>query len=159
MSFRFENKINTLDVWKLSMYNIYHSIIGVYNAIFAVAIILMTVKLWDPQKQVLMTVLVICCVVYPIVQPVAIYRRASRQVGAIPKDMVYEIDDAGIHISVGKSQKSHVTWSRLRAIRKDYGMVILMIEDGKGYMLTNRTLGTQKAAFLEYLESKAEGQL
>lgn len=155
MNFRFESKISTWDMWKLSMHNIYHSMIGVCNSIFAVAIILLTVKFWDPQKQVLMGLLVLCCVLYPVIQPIAIYMRASRQVKAIPKDMVYEIDDAGIHITVG-NQKAHVTWNRVRGIRKEYGMTIIAIEGGKGYMLTDRTLGSQKAEFLEYLESKAE---
>lgn len=159
MNFRFENKINTLDVWKLSMYNIYHSIIGVYNAIFAVAIVLMTVKLWDPTKQVIMTFLVVCCVTFPIVQPISIYLRARRQVKAIPKDMVYEIDDTGIHITIGSGNRTHVTWNRVRDIQKNFGMLIFVIEDGKGYMLTDRTLGSQKAELLEFLETKTKHQL
>ncbi len=158
MNFRFESNINTWDIWKLSMYNIYHSMVGVCNAIFAVAIVLLTIRFWDPKQELLMALLVLCCIVYPVIQPVAIYRRASKQVKALPANMVYEINDTGIHITVGE-QKTHVTWNRVRGIRKEYKMIILALDGGRGYMLTDRMLGTQKGDFLDFLEAKVKSGL
>lgn len=155
MSFRFECKVTAWDMWKLSMGHIYHSIVGVYNAILAVAVILLTVKFWDPQKGFLMGILIFASLLFPVIQPVAVYCRAASQVAALPKDMVMEINSTGLHITAN-GQKNHIPWNRVRSVVKERGMIILAIEAGKGYMLTNKVLGTQKAAFMEFLESRIE---
>lgn len=155
MEFRFEDKITAFDVWKLSMYHVYHSMAGVCNIVFAVAIILVTIRLWNPREAVLMSIFLFCCVLFPVIQPLVIYIRAAGQVAALPKDMVYEINASGIHIIAG-NQKSHLTWNRIRGVMKEQGMVILATDAGRGYMLTDKTLGTYKDSFLEFLESKLE---
>lgn len=102
-----------------------------------------------------MGLLVLCCVTYPIMQPLMVYLRASKQVAALPKDMIITINDTGLHITAD-NQKAHITWSRVRGVIKNYGMIILAVEDGRGYMLTDKILGTQKEALLEFLESRIE---
>lgn len=155
MEFRFESKISTWDIWKLSMNNIYHSIVGVYNAIMAVAIIALTVKFWSDMGAFLRGVLVLCCILFPILQPLLIYRRAAKQVSSLPKDMVIEINETGLHIT-GEDQKSHVSWNRVKKIILERGMIILAIESGKGYMLTDKVLGTQKNELIEFLQTKIQ---
>lgn len=155
MEFRFEDKITALDVWKLSMYHVYHSLAGVCNIVFGVAIVLVTIKLWNPREAMLMSILVFCCILFPVIQPLVVYTRAARQVAALPKDMIYEINASGIHIIAG-AQKSHLTWNRVRGVIKERGMVILATDAGRGYMLTDKTLGTQKDSFIQFTESKME---
>ena len=155
MEFRFESKISTWDIWKLSMNNIYHSIVGVYNAIMAVAIIALTVKFWSDMGAFLRGVLVLCCILFPILQPLLIYSRAAKQVSSLPKDMVIEINETGLHIT-GEDQKSHVSWNRVKKIILERGMIILAIESGKGYMLTDKVLGTQKNELIEFLQTKIQ---
>lgn len=153
MEFRFECKVTAMDMWKLSMSHIYHNILGVYNAIFAVAIILLTIKFWDPGNGLLMGVLLFACLLFPVIQPIAIYLRAIPQVSALPKDMVMVINDTGLHITAGEN-RAHVTWNRVKGTIMERNMIILAIEDGKGYMLTNKVLGTQKEALVRFVESK-----
>lgn len=155
MEFQFESNITAWDIWKLSMRNIYRSIVGLCNIIFSVAIILLTIKFWGPNQEFLMGLLVLCCVTYPIMQPVMVYLRASKQVAALPKDMIITINETGLHITAD-NQKAHITWSRVRGVIRNYGMIIIAVEDGRGYMLTDKILGTQKEALLEFLESKIE---
>ena len=155
MEFRFENKIRAVDVWKLSMYHVYHSMAGICNIVFSVAVILLTVKIWNPREAVFMSFLLLCCILFPVIQPLMIYARASKQVAALPEGMIYEINEKGVHITAG-TQKSHLTWSRLRGVMKEYGMIILATEAGRGYMLTDKTLGAQKDSLLEFLEAKIE---
>lgn len=155
MKFRFESKISTWDIWKLSMNNIYHSIVGVYNAIMAVAIILLTVKFWNDMGAFLRGTLVLCCILFPILQPLLIYRRAAKQVASLPKDMVIEINETGLHIT-GDAQKSHVSWNRVKRVILERGMIILAIESGKGYMLTDKVLGTQKDELINFLQTKIQ---
>lgn len=153
MEFRFESKISTWDMWKLSMNNIYHSIVGVYNLILAVALILLTVRFWNDMGIFLKGLLVLCCILFPILQPLLIYRRAAKQVSALPKDMTIEINETGLHVT-GDGQKSHISWNRVKRVILERGMIILAIESGRGYMLTDKTLGTQKEELLNFLQTK-----
>ncbi len=153
MEFRFANKVSAWDMWKLSMYHIYHSMVGLSNVIFSIAIILLTIKVWNPAQEFLMSLLVLCCVVFPILQPVSVYLRAKKQVATLPKDMVIQVDEMGVHITAD-SQKADIPWKRIRAVMKERGMVILAADAGRGYMLTDKMLGEQKEAFLGFVESK-----
>ena len=155
MEFRFENKLRAVDIWKVSMYRVYHSMVGVCNIVFSVAVILLTVKIWNPREALLMSFLLICCILFPVIQPLMIYSRASGQVATLPEEMVYEINDTGVHITT-ELQKCHITWNRLRGVMKEYGMIILATEAGRGYMLTDKTLGAQKDSLLAFLEAKME---
>lgn len=153
MEFRFENTLTAGDLWKLSMHHIYHSLVGLCNIIFAVAIILLTIRFWNPRQEVLMGILVLLCILYPLMQPIMIYLRSAKQVKTLPKDMVIEINESGVHIT-GDGQKSHIPWARVRGMIREPNMLIIAGEAGRGYMLTNKMLGARKDDFIEYVESK-----
>ena len=155
MEFQFKSELTAGDIWKLSMHHIYHSMLGVCNIVFSCALIALTVRFWTPNQEFLMGVLVLCCILFPVMQPIMVYMRAAKQVAALPGDMIIKINDTGVHVS-GNNQKDHISWSRIRGIIKEPNMVILAAEAGRGYMLTNKTLGTQKEALLEFVESKIE---
>lgn len=157
MEFRFEANISAWDLWKLSMRHIYRSIVGLCNIIFSVAIILLTIKFWSEMSSVLQSTLVLCCVLFPIVQPVMIYMRAREQVKTLPRNMVMEVNGAGICVS-GEESETYVLWKNVRGIIKEKNMLILAVEAGRGYMLTNKVLGEQKQAFLEFVESKVKNK-
>lgn len=154
MEFRFENKITAMDYWKMSMWHMYHSMIGVCNIIVTAALIALTVRFWNSQVN-LRAVFVFICIFFPVIQPVVMYRRAKQQVNALPKDMVMEINKGGIYVIVAQ-QKMHIPWNQVRGIMKEYGMIIIAVDAGRGYMLTDRALGTQKEAFLEFVETKVK---
>lgn len=155
MEFRFEDKITAGDIWKLSIYKIYHSMLGVCNIVFSGALIALTIRFWNPEKEFLMSILILCCILFPVIQPFLVYVRAVKQVEALPKNMIIEINATGVHIT-GDNQKAHVPWKRIRGVMKERGMVVIATEAGRGYMLTDKILGTQKEALLEFLETKIE---
>lgn len=153
MEFRFENKLTAYDVWKLSMRRIYRSVMGVSNILISLAAIVFTIRYWNPQEKLLMAVLVMFCVLFPVVQPVMIYLRAARQVKAMPEDMVLEVTNAGLSV-ITKEQTFRIPWKGIRGAIREKSMIILAADGGKGYMLTDRMLGTQKEAFLRFLGEK-----
>lgn len=155
MEFRFETKVTAWDMWKLSMRHIYKSMVGLCNLIFAAAIIALTYRFWNEVEAFMKGLLVFCCILFPIMQPLMIYMRAAKQVKALPQNMVLEIDNTGLHIT-GDDQKSHIPWSRVRGLIKEKGMLILAVDSGRGYMLTDRILGTQKEALIAFVESKVK---
>lgn len=153
MEYTFKSDVTAKDIWKLSMYHIYHSVAGVCNIIFTVAVVLLTIKLRSSLDSWLVGLLAGCCLLFPLVQPLAIYRRAAAQAAALPENMVYLIDDTYLHITTG-DQNSYIPWNHIRGIIRERGMIILMADAGRGYMLTDRALGAQKDAFLAFAEEK-----
>lgn len=157
MEFRFESKVTIGDIWKLSMRHIYGSMVGVCNVVFSIAIVLLTYRFWNEISDFLKGLLVMMCIIFPIVQPIMIYFRAKKQIDSLPKDLVLTINETGIHVS-GDNQKTHIVWNRVRGVIREKGMILLAIDSGRGYMLTDRVLGTQKDAFLEYVDSKVKNK-
>lgn len=153
MEFRFENKLTACDMWKLSMRRIYRSLMGASNILISLAAIVFTIRYWNPEEKLLMAVLIMFCVLFPVVQPAMIYLRAAKQVRALPENMVFEINNAGLFV-ITKEQKLHIPWKGIHGAIKEKGMLILAADSGRGYMLTDKMLGTQKEAFLKFLEDK-----
>ncbi|MBP3543433.1 MAG: YcxB family protein [Lachnospiraceae bacterium] len=139
------------------MRHIYRSLAGICNIILTAAIILLTAKLWNPQEPVLMVILILCCVLFPVMQPLLIYLRAVKQMEGLPKDMVLEFSEAGLLVTAGE-QKSHVPWKGIRGVIKQPGMTILVAEAGRGYMLTDEMLGAQKDTFLAFVETMKQDE-
>lgn len=153
--FRFRSSVTAWDLWRMSMHRIYHSLVGVSNLVLAVALIALTVRFWDPHQQVLMSLLVLACILFPVLQPVSVYLRAARQVSALPEDLELLIDETGLHTACN-GQKNHVSWKQIRGLMQEHGMLILAAESGIGYLLTDRMLGEQKAELITYVEGHLE---
>lgn len=152
MEFRFEDTIAAKDIWKLSMRRMYHSFVGVCNVILAGAVIAMTVHFWESQVN-FRAMFIFICILVPVIQPVVIYKRAARQVNALPKDMVLDINKTGIHITANE-EKIHIPWNMVRGMIEEIEMVILVVDDGRGYMIANRVLGARKEEFIGFVKSK-----
>ena len=155
MEFQFKNKVSAIDMWKLSMYHIYHSLAGVCNIIFSVAIILVTVKLWNSVEEHIMVLMLFACIIFPVIQPIMIYLKAKKQVSALPQDMVIKINETGVHVT-GDNQKSKLPWKSIRGVIKEKGLIIIVAEGRRGYMLTDKILGTDKEPLIKFLDSKIQ---
>ena len=153
MEFTFQSDVKTWDMWKLSMYHIYHSLTGVCNIIFTAAAILLFFRFWNSMEGWQAGIVMICCLLFPVIQPVVVYSRASAQVSALPKNMEYVFNETHLHVIAG-DKDSYIPWGRIRGISKEPGMIILVAEAGRGYMLTDRAMGHQKEEFLTFAEER-----
>lgn len=153
MEFVFKSDVTAWDLWKLSMRHIYRSLAGVCNIVFTVAAVLLTVKMWRTAADWQIAALVIGCLLFPLIQPLVVYRRAARQAAGLPRDMGYRIDDTCLRITAG-GQHSDVPWNQIRSLVREPGMLILAASAGRGYMLTDRALGERKEEFCSFAERK-----
>ena len=94
------------------------------------------------------------CLLFPVIQPAAIYAKAKRQAAAVPQDVRLTFDEKGLLVTTG-GEKQHLPWKRLR-VTKQPGMVLVLSGAGSGYMLTNRVLGAERETFLNFAQSKVE---
>lgn len=153
MEYRFKSEVKASDFWKISMSRTYRSVAGVVNIVFTVAMILLTIKFWSSVGDFAQILLLIACIIFPVIQPLAIYGKSVKQVESLPKDVELLFDDAGVHVTCGDKSED-LKWSRINRALKQPGMVIVMSDATHGYMLTNRILGDKKEEFYEYLMSK-----
>lgn len=153
MRYKFKCDVKAADCWKLSMYRICHSMVGVCSLVFAVSVIAMTAHFWNDSSVLLRILMTAACLLVPVVQPLGAYIRSLKQISQLPKDMELWFSDKGIYIQAdGKT--GNIGWNKIARVIKQPNMVIIMVKDGRGYMLTDRVLGKDKDAFYEYLGSR-----
>ena len=156
MEYRFKCDVKAGDLWKMAMARTYRSLIGLVNVIFTVAMILLTLRFWPTTSDLLRVFMILGCILFPVVQPLAIYGNSVKQLEDLPKDMELLFNDGGLRVFVGDKSEL-IRWSRIRNAIKRSNMIVVMSDDSHGYMLTNRVLGDQKEEFYEYICKKIRG--
>lgn len=152
MSYQYQIRIKPIDFWTLSMRRTYSSLVGVCNIVFAIAMILLTMRFWNQVNDVVQTILFLACLLIPVIQPLGVYWKAKAQVAVIPQGTELLFAEDGIHVTLG-SEKELVRWNKVKGVKKEAGMVIVFTGAGHGYMLTNRVLGSEKDDFYQYVKA------
>ena len=148
MEYQYKCRITAWDFFRLTMRQTYRSMAGMCNLVFTVAMF------WSRSGEILQILMLIGCLLFPVIQPAAIYAKARRQAAAVPQDVRLTFDEKGLLVTTG-GEKQHLPWNRLR-VTKQPGMVLVFSGAGSGYMLTNRVLGAEREAFLSFAQSKVE---
>lgn len=141
-----------MDFWALSMRRTYSSLVGVCNIVFAVAMILLTVRFWNQSGDVVQALLFLACLIIPVIQPLGVYMKAKAQVSVIPQGTELVFGEDGIHVTLG-SERQFIQWNKVKGARKEPGMVIVYTDASHGYMLTNRVMGNEKEDFYNYVKA------
>ena len=154
MTYQFKSEVTAGDFWKLTMSRTYRSMAGVCNMVFTVAMILFTVKFFHTSNDLLQVLMLFGCLLFPVIQPIAIYLKAKGQARTMPKGVELAFDEKGLHVTMEEQHES-IGWKQLR-VAKQPGMLIVFSDARHGYMLTNRVLGAQKDAFYAFAEARIE---
>ena len=154
MKYQYTYRTTASELWQLSMYYIYGSMVGLCNIIFTAAVIALMVSRWQmaPTWQRLLFVAALC--LFTVLQPLVIYRRARRQDARITEDTTLTADASGVHIRVGAKQ-ADLKWSSIKRVSKKPTMLILFSDTSHGYVLSNRVLGGERDEFYAYAASRA----
>ncbi|WP_330583683.1 YcxB family protein [Geosporobacter ferrireducens] len=151
----FAYRTTAFDLWQLSMYGIYGSMVGVCNIIFTVAMLLLSSKFWGDVNSLMKILFIIAICLFTVIQPAIVYMRAKIQVATIPQDMEIGFDDNGIHVKAG-NQNSDLKWNTIKGVSKKPTMIVIFSTTKHGFVLTNKVLGKQKEAFYDYIVSKIQ---
>ncbi len=155
MKYKFTYQITAFDLWQLSMYGIYGSMVGVCNIIFTVAMLLLAAKFWGDVNSFIKIIFIMAISLFTIIQPIAIYIRAKRQVAVLPHDLEIGFDDNGIYVK-NENQNSELKWNTIKGVSKKPSMIVVHTTTKHGYILTNKVLGKQKEDFYNYVVSKIQ---
>lgn len=157
MEYRFRCDLKPFDLWKMTMSRTYRSLAGAVNFIFSVAILFVTVRIWGSSSEFTRGLLVFACILFPVIQPLAIYGRSVKLLEDLPGTAELTINQGGISVACG-GQKEFLGWNHVQNAVKRRDSIILMSDASHGYVLTNKTLGEQKEEFFEFLCSKIQKQ-
>lgn len=155
MKYQFTLKTNASELWQMSMYGIYGSILGMTNVVFTVAMILLTYRFFSESQTLVKCLLILSICIFPIFQPVLIYMKAKKQAKVMIKEVQLSFDDQGIHVAMD-GQKSDIDWSSVRGITKKPTLMVIYTSSQHGYVLSNKVLGDQKNAFYRDIVSIIE---
>lgn len=154
MKYEFTSKLRTFDYWLLSMYNTYRSVVGAFNILFFISMILIAYKFWNSANDIVQVIIFLGLLVTPVIHPFGVYLKAKSQVLLTPKDGVKMVfNETGIHITVGDKNEV-IRWNKVAGVSRKCGMVIIYSDPAHGYILTNRVLGEEKEKFLSYLKEQ-----
>lgn len=153
MRFQYTYRTTAFELWQLSMYYTYGSMVGVCNIIFTIAVLALSVSRWSVSGTGFRMLLVFGMCLFTVIQPLAVYLRAKKQVSGLTQDTTVSFADEGIHIMVGE-QFSNIRWESVKKISKKPTMIIVFSDTTHGFLFTNRVLGAERDAFYEYITSK-----
>lgn len=153
MHFEYKCDVKASDLWRMAMVRTYKSPLGIVNIVFTVAMIVLAMRFWGQMPDMLRILVVIGILLFPVIQPLAIYGRSVKQLEDLPKDMELAFDDSGVHVSTG-GKSEDISWKRIKNAIKRRDMIVVMSDDSHGYMLTNRVMGNDKDEFYSFLCSK-----
>ncbi len=156
MTYQYTCKTTAADLWQLSMYYTYGSLVGVCNLVFTFAMIALAVSKWQEAPPFYRCLIVAGCLLFTVIQPSLIYLKARKQAAAITQETEVGFDDSGMHV-VFAGKRSSISWKKIKKVSKKPTMIVVFSDATHGFVFTNRVLGAEKAAFYEYLVSKVEG--
>ncbi|WP_027292195.1 MULTISPECIES: YcxB family protein [Robinsoniella] len=153
MKFKFLYGVSALDLWKLTMYNLYRSMAGMCNIIFTVASILLMYSYWNSANLSVKILMFFGCCLFPLLQPGIIYWKAWKQVAGMPRVMELGFDDFGLYVTAD-GQDSEVKWKQVQGMIKGPRMIVIRIHGREGFLLPDRVTGEVKDIFLEYVNRR-----
>ncbi|MCC8026403.1 MAG: YcxB family protein [Clostridium sp.] len=137
------------ELWQLSMYYTYGSMVGLCNIIFTAASFAMVVSRWHEATGFMKFLIAFGCCLFTIIQPSLVYVKAKRQAAAVTEDTHISFDEGGLHVKVGE-ERWDAGWDAVKRISKKPTMIILFSDSNHGFVLTNRILGEDRESFYQF---------
>jgi hypothetical protein len=153
MDYKFKIRATAFDFFKMCMRETYSLPLGICNIVFFVAAVLLTVRFYGNASAVVRALLVCMCLVFPVIQPVCMFGRASKLAHMLPDDMTIETTKTGLLVRVGEASEL-VDYNKIKKIISTRDCLIINVGGRNGYFLFNRVLGDKKEEFFEFIKSK-----
>ena len=139
MSYNYKYRVKISDLWQASMYYAYSSYMGVVNLVCIAASIALIISRWKDASDLLRTVLVLFLLTFTVIQPLIIWFRARASLGGVYPVLELTFSQEGITIETD-GQRQFKNWKSVRGIVKKPTLLVIYMEDGKGYILRNGVL-------------------
>lgn len=153
MEYKFKSDVKAADLWYIAMRRTYRTPAGIVNIVFTVAMVLLTLRFWTGASELIRMLMLLGCVLFPVIQPLAVFGMSARQLEDMPKDLELSFNEKGVKVTTGEKSES-MPWRRIKNAIRQTNMIVIMSDDRHGYMLTDRVLGKEKDEFYNFLCTK-----
>lgn len=147
---RFEVKPTVKDLWQFLLYHANTGALGIFNIIFTLMALFLLLTRFSELTTNYRLMLVLCALIFTVLQPCDLYRRARRQAKApAAKDvMILTFDDTGLRVEQN-GQQTAFTWEQIGRMTRKPTMAILYMDRVHVFLLPKRILGEQEEALYE----------
>lgn len=153
MNFHFTYRTTVRDLWSLSMFHIYGSLVGICNIVFSLAMLALMYVYWGRVALWQQALMLFAFSVFTFQQPLLIYLKSKKAAAAITEDTDLLITDKEIYVRVGERSET-LSWQQIKRLASKPGMLILYTDTVHGYLLPNRVLGAQRAPLEKLVRRK-----
>ncbi len=158
MEYKYRSDVKAADLWLMAMRRTYKSPAGIVNIIFTMAMVLLTIRFWGTASELIRSLMLLGCILFPIIQPLAVLGMSAKQLEDMPKNLELKFNDRGVSVTTGEKSET-LPWRRIKNAIRQRNMIVIMSDDRHGYMLTNRVLGREKEEFYSFLCDKIRAQI
>lgn len=156
MKFQYTFHNTPADYMFFRLDNIYRTWIAVVNIVFTAAFIVLAVFKWDATNWLGKILIAAGILVFPVIQPLAVYIAARKDVKKLKGlDTTLSFDDDGMHIQV-KDHKQFIMWRDFYPVIKRPSMLVVVPDGKHAYLLPNRVLGSEKKPLYDFCHERVE---
>ena len=159
MSYEFKIKLNSKDRFNSSMNFIRMSKVFYFNIFFTLLAIVITIYLIICKKFFNLSfirriLLVLCCIIFPVIQPIILYIKLVLNKSEIAaQEITLKFDDEIIIIS-SNTEQTTVNYANVYNFIKFNNMIVLMYDSIHGQIIPDRYTREQKEDFFNFVSNK-----
>lgn len=119
-------KLKTADMFCFLMHYTYSALSGIIGVLFSIGAVILLVLMWNDFDIAYKFLLIVCALLFTVINPLMLWKRAKRQVLTSPafkETIIYVFDTKGVSMSMGK-EKADIAWTDFYKIKKVAGRYI-----------------------------------
>lgn len=160
---KIEVKMTAKDLFDFSMYNLYSGASGVFNLVFTLAALIFFIftAAGNPAYQNIL--LIICILLFPVVQPLLLRSQAKKQAEAIGFSTPIHMELTDEKIAVEQAGvEGELEWGQVKKAVQIRQMFIIKAGKYHGYLIPKRSVEGREQELVEILkknlpDSKTKG--
>ncbi len=120
-------KLKTADMFCFLMHYTYSALSGIIGVLFSIGATVLLVLMWKDLDIAYRFLLIVCALLFTVINPFMLWKRAKRQVltsPALKEPITYVFGVNGVNMSMGK-EKADLAWTDFYKIKKIAGRYIL----------------------------------
>ena len=150
MEFHYRYKTQVSDLWQLSMYYAYSSFLAVINVVCILSSFVLIFSCWRDAGAAFRAGMVLFASLFTVIQPFVIWLKARKQVSGSAPEMELYFGKNGLTVTVEGKQVLK-SWKQIKSILVKPTLVVIYVDDNRGYILSNRILKDTREEFIRYV--------
>lgn len=139
MKYQYTYRNTPGDYFRFYMSNTYHSLMGIVNVIFTVAMAALIVSRWGGSNLFFRLLMVFALLIFPVFQPFFIWLRSIKSAESIKVETTVSFDEGGMEIDV-LTHKQRIVWKNFYACLRRAGLLIVSPDGAHAYLLPEKVI-------------------